>query len=119
MWMLRGSRAWSQWGVVHRFHVLLACRKFWLQPRRCLPAEEPARNAAVSAVPLTQCSRRTIKARANVGDLFAAPTPQSETESEADPEAPATTEANEEAAVAAAGKIWRRDAVAKSCGTRH
>jgi hypothetical protein len=36
MWMLRGSRAWSQWGVVHRFHVLLACRKFWLQPRRCL-----------------------------------------------------------------------------------
>jgi hypothetical protein len=29
MWMLQGSRAWSQWGVVHRFHVLLACRKFW------------------------------------------------------------------------------------------
>jgi hypothetical protein len=29
MWMFRGSRAWSQWGVVHRFHVLLACRKFW------------------------------------------------------------------------------------------
>jgi hypothetical protein len=29
MWMFRGSRAWSQWGVVRRFHVLLACRKFW------------------------------------------------------------------------------------------
>ena len=29
MWMFRGSRAWSQWEVVHRFHVLLACRKFW------------------------------------------------------------------------------------------
>ena len=29
MWMFRGSRAWPQWGVVHRFHVLLACRKFW------------------------------------------------------------------------------------------
>jgi hypothetical protein len=29
MWMFQGSRAWSQWGVVHRFHVLLACRKFW------------------------------------------------------------------------------------------
>jgi hypothetical protein len=29
MWMFRGSRSWSQWGVVRRFHVLLACRKFW------------------------------------------------------------------------------------------
>jgi hypothetical protein len=29
MWMFRGSRAWSQWGVVQHFHVLLACRKFW------------------------------------------------------------------------------------------
>jgi hypothetical protein len=29
MWVFRGSRTWSQWGVVHRFHVLLACRKFW------------------------------------------------------------------------------------------
>jgi hypothetical protein len=29
MWMLQGSRAWSRWGVVHRFYVLLACRKFW------------------------------------------------------------------------------------------
>jgi hypothetical protein len=29
MWMFWGSRTWSQWGVVHRFHVLLACRKFW------------------------------------------------------------------------------------------
>jgi hypothetical protein len=27
--MFQGSRAWSQWGLVHRFHVLLACRKFW------------------------------------------------------------------------------------------
>eukprot|EP01047_Picozoa_sp_COSAG01_P074818 COSAG01_NODE_12622_length_1709_cov_6.138509_2_plen_106_part_00 len=29
MWMFRGSKSWSQWGVVHRVHVLLACRKFW------------------------------------------------------------------------------------------
>jgi hypothetical protein len=29
MWMFRGSRAWSQCGVAHRFYVLLACRKFW------------------------------------------------------------------------------------------
>jgi hypothetical protein len=28
MWMLQGSRVWSQWGVVHRSYVLLACRKF-------------------------------------------------------------------------------------------
>jgi hypothetical protein len=27
--MFRGSRAWSQWGAVHRSYVLLACRKFW------------------------------------------------------------------------------------------
>jgi hypothetical protein len=27
--MFQGSRAWPQWGVVHRFHVLMACRKFW------------------------------------------------------------------------------------------
>jgi hypothetical protein len=29
MWMLWGSRILSQWGVVHRSHVLLVCRKFW------------------------------------------------------------------------------------------
>ena len=29
MWMFRGGRACSQWGLVHRFHVLFACRKFW------------------------------------------------------------------------------------------
>jgi hypothetical protein len=29
MWMFQGSRAWSQWGVVHRSCVLLVCRKFW------------------------------------------------------------------------------------------
>jgi hypothetical protein len=27
--MLQGNRTWSQGGVVHRSHVLLACRKFW------------------------------------------------------------------------------------------
>jgi hypothetical protein len=30
--MFRGSRAWSQWGIVRRFHELLACRKFWFWP---------------------------------------------------------------------------------------
>jgi hypothetical protein len=29
MCVFQGSRAWPQWGVVHRFHVLMACRKFW------------------------------------------------------------------------------------------
>jgi hypothetical protein len=33
IWMFRGCRAWSQWGVVHRFHVRLACRKFWFSVR--------------------------------------------------------------------------------------
>jgi hypothetical protein len=40
MWMSRGSRAWSQWGVVRRFHVLLACRKFWFSNIRSKEAEE-------------------------------------------------------------------------------
>jgi hypothetical protein len=51
MWMFRGSRAWSQWGVVHRFHVLLACRKFWFSniPGRVRPHPAGDREAKARA----------------------------------------------------------------------
>jgi hypothetical protein len=49
--MYRGSRAWSQWGVVHRFHVLLACRKFWFSniPGRVRPHPAGDREAKARA----------------------------------------------------------------------
>jgi hypothetical protein len=56
MWMFRGSRAWSQWGVVHRFHVLLACRKFWFWP-------------CTTAAQLEECKKELAKHGAALGEL--------------------------------------------------
>jgi hypothetical protein len=61
MWMFRGSRAWSQWGGVHRFHVLLACRKFWFSniieaegADGALPGSWRRRNLLGARTPLLQ-----------------------------------------------------------------
>jgi hypothetical protein len=65
MWMFRGSRAWSQWGVVHRFHVLLACRKFWFSniPGRVRPLRRVEQLKDLTVV----CPRRCLADSRKVG----------------------------------------------------